>query len=311
MNYLITGGAGFIGSHLAEQLVLQGHDVIILDDLSTGDLSNIDQLKNVDVHIDTILNETLLRQLVAQCDGVYHMAASVGVKEVLSHVTRSMTNNLLGTEVVLNSCLEFGKRVLLASTSEVYGNSINVPFEEDGAIQFSNPCDIRWSYAYAKLSAEQAALARNKEFGLDVVVCRLFNTIGPRQKPDFGMVVPRFIRQALSGKPITVYGDGEQQRCFTDYRDTVASLILLFESDVSGEVVNIGSNNEISIIELARKIVDKAKSSSEITLQPFEDVYSVSSVDFTRRKPSTEKLNRITGYTAKHSLDDCLDKILE
>ncbi|WP_231715672.1 GDP-mannose 4,6-dehydratase [Desulfosarcina widdelii] len=319
MRVLITGGAGFIGSHLAEAHLEKGDDVYIIDDLSTGSMDNIRSLQKntaykdkLFVHINTILNPDILLDLTGICDVVYHLAAAVGVKTILDKPLESIVTNIQGTEKVLEMCNKFKKRVLIASTSEVYGKHMHAPLVETDNIIYGPSSKFRWSYAASKLMDEFTALAHHRTNGLEVVIARLFNTVGPRQTGAYGMVIPRFIAQALNNESITVFGDGTQTRTFTYVNDVVASLIALMASDQAvGEVTNIGGVEEVTILELAQKIIEMTKSSSKIKFIPYEEAFGKDFEDMQRRVPSTEKLARITGFAPDKSLEFILTKVIE
>ena len=318
MRVLITGGAGFIGSHLAEAYLSQGDEVYIIDDLSTGTLNNINQLKEnhsykkrLFVHIDTILNRDIMLELIGTCDVIHHMAAAVGVRYILDHPMESINTNIQGTECVLELCNKFKKRVLIASTSEVYGKHLHAPLVESDNIIYGPSIKFRWSYAASKLMDEFMALAYFRTTGLKVTVVRLFNTVGPRQTGTYGMVIPRFVSQALKNEPVTVYGDGSQTRTFTYVKDVVWALKKLIENEQSfGRVFNIGGTEEVSIINLARRIVDAANSSSEIKLVPYHVAFGKDFEDMQRRVPSIEKLRGLIGFEPKTPLDAILTEVI-
>jgi len=282
MRVLITGGAGFIGSHLAEAYLEKGDEVYIIDDLSTGSLENIEFLKKdvrfrdrLFVHIDTILNHETMVELVGICDTVFHLAAAVGVQYILDNPLGSIKTNIQGTDKVLELCGKFKKKVLIASSSEVYGKHTHAPLVETDNIIYGPSSKFRWSYAASKLMDEFTALAYHRTEGLKVTIARLFNTIGPRQTGTYGMVVPRFVGQALSGEPLTVYGDGQQTRTFTGVKDVVRVFMGMVENDQSfGEVFNIGGTEEISMLDLAKRIIALSESKSEIVLIPYEEAYA-------------------------------------
>ena len=311
MRILITGGAGFIGSHLAEAYLEKGEEVYIIDDLSTGSLDNINHLKEnasyqkrLFVHIDTILNRDIMMELVGTCDVVHHLAAAVGVRYILDNPMDSIKTNIRGSETVLELCNKFKKRVLIASTSEVYGKHTHAPLIETDS-------KFRWSYAASKLMDEFMSLAYHRTTGLPVSVVRLFNTVGPRQTGTYGMVIPRLVSQALKNKPLTVYGDGSQTRTFTYVKDVVWALIKLMENENAfGEVFNVGGTQEVSILDLAKKIVTLTNSSSEIQLIPYDDVFGKDFEDMQRRVPSVEKLNNLVGFDPKTTLDAILTKVI-
>jgi UDP-glucose 4-epimerase len=277
MRTLITGGAGFIGSHLADRLLADGHTVFVLDDLSTGSFENIAHLKGLPgfhYTIDSVLNERVLAELVDQCDIVYHLAAAVGVRLIVESPVRTIETNVHGTEVVLKQAAKKSKLVLIASTSEVYGKSADVPFREDGDLALGASCRHRWAYACSKALDEFLALAYWKEKKLPVVIVRLFNTVGPRQTGRYGMVVPTFVRQALAGEPITVFGDGAQTRCFTAVSDVVSALVSLpQEPRAVGGVFNIGNTDEITIRQLAERVKALTDSPSPIVNVPYDEAY--------------------------------------
>jgi UDP-glucose 4-epimerase len=318
MRVLITGGAGFIGSHLAEAHLEKGEEVYIIDDLSTGSLDNINHLKeNISyqkrlfVHIDTILNRDIMMELVGTCDLVYHLAAAVGVRYILDNPMDSIKTNIQGSETVLELCNKFKKRVLIASTSEVYGKHTHAPLIETDNIIYGPSSKFRWSYAASKLMDEFMSLAYFRTTGLGVSVVRLFNTVGPRQTGTYGMVIPRLVSQALKNKPLTVYGDGTQTRTFTDVKDVVWALINLMENENAfGEVFNVGGTQEISILDLAKKIISLTNSRSEIQMIPYDDVFGKDFEDMQRRVPSVEKLNKLIGFDPKTTLDAILTKII-
>ena len=319
MRILITGGAGFIGSHLAEAYLERGDDVYIIDDLSTGSMDNIrflqedPQFKNkIFVHINTILNRDMMLELTGICDVVYHLAAAVGVKTILDKPLESIVTNIQGTEKVLEMCNKFKKRVLIASTSEVYGKHLHAPLVETDNVIYGPSSKFRWSYAASKLMDEFTALAHYRTNGLEVIITRLFNTVGPRQTGAYGMVIPSFVAQSLKNEPITVFGDGTQTRTFTFVKDVVAALIKLMESDRAiGEVINVGGLEEISMLDLARKIIDMTGSTSTIQLIPYAEAFGKDFEDMQRRVPSTEKLEQVTGFAPDKSLDFILSKVIE
>jgi UDP-glucose 4-epimerase len=319
MRVLITGGAGFIGSHLAESCLEIGHDVYIIDDLSTGSMDNIRFLQETPayknklfVHINTILNHDMMLELTGICDVVYHLAAAVGVQTILDKPLESIVTNIQGTEKVLEMCNKFKKRVLIASTSEVYGKHMHAPLVETDNIIYGPSSKFRWSYAASKLMDEFTALAHYRTNGLEVVITRLFNTVGPRQTGAYGMVIPRFVAQALKNEPITVFGDGTQTRTFTYVKDVVDALMKLMASNQAiGEVTNVGGIEEISILNLAQKIIDMTGSSSSIQLIPYAEAFGKDFEDMQRRVPSTEKLEQITGSAPDKSLDFILSKVID
>jgi UDP-glucose 4-epimerase len=318
MRVLITGGAGFIGSHLAEAYLENGEEVYIIDDLSTGSLDNINHLKEnagyqkrLFVHIDTILNRDIMMELVGTCDVVHHLAAAVGVRYILDNPMDSIKTNIQGSETVLELCNKFKKRVLIASTSEVYGKHTHAPLVETDNIIYGPSSKFRWSYAASKLMDEFMSLAYYRTTGLPVSVVRLFNTVGPRQTGAYGMVIPRLVSQALKNIPLTVYGDGSQSRTFTYVKDVVWALMKLMENENAfGEVFNVGGTQEVSILDLAKKIVTLTHSSSDIRLIPYNDVFGKDFEDMQRRVPSVEKLNNLVGFDPKTTLDAILTKVI-
>ncbi len=319
MRILITGGAGFIGSHLAEAYLERGDEVYIIDDLSTGSMDNIrflqeaPQFKNkIFVHINTILNHDMMLELTGICDVVYHLAAAVGVKTILDKPLESIVTNIQGTEKVLEMCNKFKKRVLIASTSEVYGKHLHAPLVETDNIIYGPSSKFRWSYAASKLMDEFTALAHYRTNRLEVIITRLFNTVGPRQTGAYGMVIPSFVAQALKNEPITVFGDGTQTRTFTYVKDVVVALMKLMESDQAiGEVINVGGLEEISMLDLAQKIIDMTGSTSTIQLVPYAEAFGKDFEDMQRRVPSTQKLEQVTGFAPDKSLDFILSTVIE
>lgn len=310
MNVLITGGAGFIGSHLAERLLEQGEQVRVIDNLSTGSAQNIQHLKSVrgfQSFTDTITNHRLMKELIDEADVIYHLAAAVGVRLIVESPTQAMETNIRGTEVVLELAARKRKRVLITSTSEVYGKRNHVPFREDDDLVLGPPDKGRWSYACSKLIDEFLAIAYWKESGLPTVIARLFNVVGPRQTGRYGMVIPNLVKQALTGSKMTVFGDGSQCRCFTHVHDAVGALIALANNPATnGEVYNIGSTEEISILDLAHKIKKMTGSDSRIVLVPYEEAYKDGFEDMMRRVPDLTKVERAIGYRPSMDLDEIL-----
>jgi UDP-glucose 4-epimerase len=311
---LITGGAGFIGSHLAEALLAQGQRVVVIDDLSTGRLDNVARLldqPNFQFVNETIRNESVMDRLVSDCDVIYHLAAVVGVELIIKDPVRTIETNLLGTEVVLSLARRYRRKVLLASTSEVYGKSTDLPFREEADRVMGPTTKSRWSYAESKAMDEFLALAYHRQFNVPIVLCRFFNTVGPRQTGAYGMVIPRLVKQAVNDQPLTVYGDGQQTRCFCNVKDTVRAVLgLSREPRAIGEIFNIGSGDEITILELARRIVQRAHSRSNIKLIPYDQAYASGFEDMRRRVPSTEKIKAVIGWQPAVPLDQTLDEVI-
>lgn len=303
---LITGGAGFIGSHLAERLLAEGHHVVVLDNLSTGRYANIAHLEGrpgVELIIDNVLNESLTAELIRSADRVYHLASAVGVKLIMEQRVKTIETIFDGTGVVLRHCARFRKRVLLTSTSEVYGKGTAVPFREDDDVLTGATSKHRWAYACAKALDEFLALAHHSESHLPVAIVRLFNTVGPRQTGQYGMVVPRFVQAALKNEPIPVFGDGEQTRCFAHVYDIVAALAGILETPACfGEVVNLGNADEVSINALAKLAIEVTGSRSPIKLIPYDEAYGEGFEDMRRRVPSLEKARRLLNYRATRDL---------
>ena len=315
MRYLITGGAGFIGSHLAERLIREGDSVIILDDLCTGAIHNIERLKNhpsCDYIIDTIFNRPLLAELVDDSDVIFHLAASVGVRLIVESPVRTIDTNVKGTEGVLECAAKKKKKVLIASTSEVYGKASKIPFSEDDDLVMGPTSKGRWSYACSKAIDEFLALAYWKEHRLPVVIARLFNTVGPRQTGRYGMVLPTFVRQALLCQPLTVYGDGTQSRCFSHVSDTVEALIGLSEHPRAvGEIFNVGSQEEITIGELARLVKAMAQSSSSIQYVPYDEAYEEGFEDMHRRVPDIGKIQGLINFQPTKSTREIVQSVID
>ncbi len=313
MRYLITGGAGFIGSHLADHLLGLGHEVFVIDDLSTGAMDNIRHLKGeprFHYEIDTIANGPLLAELVDSADAVFHLAAAVGVKLVVEQPVHTIETNIDGTSRVLGAAQKKGRPVLVASSSEVYGKSAAVPFREDDDMVLGPSIKARWSYACSKAIDEFLALAYGRERKLPIVVARLFNTVGPRQTGRYGMVIPTFVRQALHDEPLTVFGDGQQSRCFTHVQDVVAALALLLRSESArGQVFNIGSDREISVLRLAERIRDATGSRSPVRFVPYAEAYAEGFEDMRRRVPALQKL-RALGWAPARTLEDIIADVV-
>ena len=313
MRFLITGGAGFIGSHLAERLLDRGDRVVLLDNLSTGSMENIRHLKasdRMEYHLDAIDNRQLVAELVDDADVVVHLAAAVGVKLIVESPVRTIETNVNGTQIILEAACKKRKLVLTASTSEVYGKNTNVPFHEDADLVLGPTTKGRWSYAASKALDEFLALSYWKEKKLPVIVVRLFNTVGPRQTGRYGMVLPNFVKAALDNATISVYGDGQQSRCFCDVRDTVESLVRLIDTPQSvGEVVNVGNTEEITIEALAQLVKKRTASSSSIEFVPYDKAYEPGFEDMMRRVPCVDKLHALTGFRPQTPLTEIIDRV--
>jgi UDP-glucose 4-epimerase len=314
-RFLITGGAGFIGSHLCEMLVQKGHRVVAIDNLSTGRLENIEFLRaapNFQFVRESIMNAQVLDRLASESDTIIHLAAAVGVKLIVEDPVQTIETNIKGTESVLRTASRYGCKVLLASSSEVYGKGSKVPFHEDDDCVIGPTTHSRWAYATSKAVDEFLGLAYHQQFGLPVVIMRFFNTIGPRQTGRYGMVVPRFVRWALRGEPLQVYGDGRQSRCFTDVYDVVGAVMQLAENSMAvGQVFNIGNQEEVTIGELARQVIALTQSTSEIQLVPYDQAYAPGFEDMPRRVPSIEKLHNLIDYQPSCSLNDSLHRVID
>jgi UDP-glucose 4-epimerase len=312
MRYLVTGGAGFIGSHLTEALIARGDDVIVFDNLSTGSKSNLEALED-DVRFvqGSILDALLVDELVHESDVVVHLAAAVGVRLIVEKPLKSLLTNIRGSEIVLDAAHRYRRKVLLASTSEIYGKNTKGPFKEDDDRVMGSPKVSRWAYSTSKAVDEILAYAYFRERGLPTIVIRLFNTTGPRQSGAYGMVVPRFVEEALSGQPLTVYGDGEQSRCFCHVADVVAAIIaLLDEQRAEGEVFNVGSTEEVTIRELAERVIQATGSSSTIELIPYEKAYEEGFEDMRRRIPDITRIRELIGWEPSRSLDDIIREVI-
>ena len=314
MRVLITGGAGFIGSHLSDAYLERGDEVFIIDDLSTGSFENIRHLKDhprFHYTIESVHNQPVTAELVDQCDFIFHLAAAVGVKLIVESPVRTIETNVRGTETVLALANKKKKKVLVASTSEVYGLSSQVPFSEDGNLVMGATTKGRWSYACSKAIDEFLALAYWREKKLPTIVVRLFNTVGPRQTGQYGMVIPTFVKQALSNRPMTVFGDGKQSRCFCYVGDVVSALIKLMDHEKSvGQIFNIGSDQEISIIDLANKVKQLTNSESEIVLVPYDEAYEEGFEDMPRRVPNISKVNGHIGFAPSIQLEGILETVI-
>ena len=313
MKYLITGGAGFIGSHLTESLLADGHAVTVIDDFSTGSPDNLEAVKGhsgLTVIEENILSGGRLKSAVEDCDCVIHLAAAVGVELVVHDPVRTLVTNVHGSERVLTYAADAGKRCILASTSEVYGKSVNERFSEDDDLIIGPSVHSRWSYACSKLLDEFLLMAHCRASGLPGTVVRFFNTVGPRQTGRYGMVIPRFVGAALEGKPLQVYGDGRQIRCFCHVVDVVEALLLLLErKEIFGQVYNIGSQEGIEIGELAKRVIKRTGSSSGIEFVPYDIAYAAGFEDMRRRKPDTSKITELINWRPRHTLDEIIDDV--
>ena len=314
MKFLVTGGAGFIGSHLSRALLDRGDEVFVLDDLSTGSMDNIADLEGrgrFRYRIGSTIDEPLVTEMVDRCDVTFHLAAAVGVKLIVDKPVHTIETNVRGTEVVLGAAAKKQKLVLLASTSEVYGKSDKIPFHEDHDLTLGPTRNSRWAYACSKALDEWLGLAYHREKGVPVIICRFFNTVGPRQTGRYGMVVPSLARQALLGEPMTVYGTGQQARCFGHVKDVVEALLRLIGTpEAIGQVFNIGNDSEVTILELAELIRAKAKSQSEIKLVPYSEAYEPGFEDMMRRVPDVTRLERMIGFRPRTSLEAIVDDVL-
>ncbi|MBM4116236.1 NAD-dependent epimerase/dehydratase family protein [bacterium] len=315
MKYLVTGGAGFIGSHLCEYLLGQGHRVHAIDNLSTGRLENVEHLADhprFSLTVDSILNPFLMERLIQEADVVYHLAAAVGVKLIIEKPVSTIETNIQGTEIVLRYASRHGRKVVISSTSEVYGKNNKLPFTEDDDCSYGPTTIGRWSYAYSKALDEFMALAYRQETQVPVVITRLFNTVGPRQTGRYGMVIPRFIRQALQGEPITVYGNGKQSRSFTYVGDVVKALVDLSEAEAAeGEVFNVGNDELVTIEGLAQKVKLMTGSRSKIEYIPYEKAYSANYEDMMHRLPSLKKIHGAIGYRPTMNLESILRTVID
>jgi UDP-glucose 4-epimerase len=315
MRALITGGAGFIGSHLCDALLANGHGVLVLDNLSTGSIENIAHLKGragFEYFIDSVDNEPLLAELIDRSDVVFHLAAAVGVRLIVEQPVNTIETNVHGTEVVLRHANKKKKLVVIASTSEVYGKSEDVPFREDSDLVMGPTFKHRWAYACSKAIDEFLALAYWKERKLPVIIVRFFNTVGPRQTGRYGMVIPNFIRQALAGEPITVFGDGSQSRSFTHVADVVDALLkLVAEPAAIGQVINLGTAEEVTISDLARRVRDLAGSQSPLKFVPYDEAYDSGFEDMPRRVPDISKVTAMIGYRPRKTLEDILTEVID
>ncbi|MBK7513124.1 MAG: GDP-mannose 4,6-dehydratase [Chloracidobacterium sp.] len=313
MKILITGGAGFIGSHLSDKLIAEGHQITVIDDLSTGRYSNIAHLEDKPgfrLIIDSVLNADLMERLIRDTDRVYHMASAVGVRLIMEQPVKTIETIFHGTDAVLKYCSRYRKRVLIPSTSEVYGKGLTIPFSEDDDLLTGGTDKHRWAYACAKTLDEFLALAHWKETQLPVVVCRLFNTVGPRQTGQYGMVVPRFVHAALRNETIEVHGDGSQSRCFGHVADVIEGLTKLIETPACfGTVVNLGNSEEVSILGLAQRAIDLTGSTSEVKFISYDEAYGAGFEDMQRRVPNLEKAERLIGYQPTRTLDNIINDV--
>ncbi len=315
MKVLITGGAGFIGSHLAEKLLEADHEVFVIDNLWTGKLSNLEKIQGHDkLHlvVDTILNESVMNELIFKIDQIYHLAAAVGVRNIMDHPVETIETNVKGTEVALRLANRFKKKILIASTSEIYGKHVEHNLAEDDNRVMGTVKKRRWAYACSKTLDEFLALAYYDEKKLPVVIARLFNTVGPRQTGQYGMVLPNFVQSALLGKPITVYGDGTQSRSFAHVQDVIEALVKLMSTpEAEGDVFNVGNDHEVTINDLAKKVKEMTGSHSEIEYLPYEKAYGPGFEDMERRCPNIEKLKALIGYDPRHDLESIIQSVID
>jgi UDP-glucose 4-epimerase len=312
--YLITGGAGFIGSHLAEALLDRGESVVALDNLATGDLRNLERLGDrpqLRFVQGSVLDEVLVDELVHECDVVVHLAAAVGVKLIVDQPLRSFSTNIAGSEIVIGAAHRYRRKILVTSTSEVYGKNPDVPLVETADRVLGNPTVARWAYSTAKAVDEILCYTYHRERGLPTIVARLFNTVGPGQSAAYGMVIPRLVAQAIRNEPLTVYGDGSQTRCFCHVRDVVDALVKLLDSPGAiGSVFNVGSQEEVSVLELAQRVIAQAGSRSEIKLVPYEEAYAAGFEDMMRRVPDTTRIRTLTGWSPRRRLNTILEETI-
>jgi UDP-glucose 4-epimerase len=314
VRYLITGGAGFIGSHLVDALAMRGDEVLVLDDLSTGRRENLEHLLDADVVElieGSVLDEGLVDDCLSSVDACFHLASAVGVRLIVERPLESLRRNVRGTEVVISGAARRGKRLLFTSTSEVYGKQTTATLSEDSDRVLGSPAKSRWAYAIAKGFGEALAHAHHKEDGAPIVITRLFNTVGPRQAAAYGMVVPRFVRQAIRGEELTVYGNGTQSRCFVHVLDTVHAIMLLMDEErATGGVFNVGSTVELPIIELARRVIERSSARSSIKLVPYEEAYEPGFEELGRRQPDTTALKELTGWEPTRDIDEAIDDVI-
>ncbi len=315
MNILITGGAGFIGSHLAELLISQGDSVVVVDDLSTGSLDNISHLKgeaNFTFIRSDVRDSQLMSGLIKDCDQIYHLAAAVGVQLIVDQPVHTLQTNIAGSEVVLDLASKFGRKTFVASTSEVYGKSDKIPFKEEDDVVLGSTRFTRWSYACSKMVDEFLALAYYNQYELPVVICRFFNTVGPRQSGQYGMVVPRFVRKALTGEPIEIYGTGKQSRCFCNVADVTGAIVKLMSCpDACGQVINLGADVSISMEDLADKIIEMTGSASVKRQLSYEEAYGQAFDDMMTRVPDLSKVKAMIGFEPKYTLEQTLQQIID
>jgi UDP-glucose 4-epimerase len=312
MRYLVTGGAGFIGSHVAQELLDRGDDVTAIDNLSTGAVSNLEAVRErIGFVQGSVLDALLVDELVHESDRVIHLAAAVGVKLIVEKPLKSLLTNIRGSEIVLDAAHKYRKKVLLASTSEIYGKNTEGPFREDHDRVLGSPKVSRWAYSTSKAVDEILAYAYYRERGLPTVVIRLFNTVGPRQTAAYGMVIPRFVQQALAGEPLTVYGDGEQTRCFCHVADVVRAIVALMdEPRAEGDVFNVGSMEEVTILDVAERIIAATGSSSTIEFVPYDEAYETGFEDMRRRLPDISKIRSLIGWEPRHTLDEVISEVI-
>jgi len=315
MKYLVTGGSGFVGSHLCERLLADGNQVLVLDNLSTGRYGNISNLEGrpgFELRVGSVNDYQLVEECVRECTAVFHLASAVGVRLIVDQPVLTIESIVNGTDNVLRACSRYRRRTLITSTSEVYGKSDQLPFREDGDSVIGATTTRRWAYACAKALDEFLGLAHWHETRLPVVIVRLFNTVGPRQTGQYGMVIPRFVRQALAGEPITVYGDGSQARCFGHVKDVIEGIVgLMNHTDAPGKVFNIGNDEETTIMELAKRIIAMTGSKSEIDIIPFSQAYPAGFEDMHRRIPDLSKIRNLLGYVPKRNLDSILKDVID
>ncbi len=313
-SHLITGGAGFIGSSVADALIAHGDSVTILDDLSTGNRDNVAHLEDSGLLTfveGSVLNEALVDDLVASADVVLHLASAVGVQLVMQRPLDTLLRNIRGNDIVMGAAARHTRKMLFTSTSEIYGKNCSDSLDEDADSILGSPCKSRWSYATAKSFGEALAHSFHRERGLDFTVARLFNTVGPRQTGRYGMVLPRFVRQAMRGEDLTVYGNGTQSRCFTHVNDAVAALLLLLEADSAGRAFNVGSSTEVAVVELARRVIEKCGNDSKITLIPYSEAFGEGFEELGRRVPNTTALRELTGWAPVSTVDDAISDVID